>query len=271
MKSQQTKRQRGFSLLELLTASAIFLVLCGAAFGLLAVCQKSYQTESQVLNSFQEARLGLDQIVRDVNIAGYPPPGQFSNITGNANNFAITPVAWAPKYLSGIPCAIGAGGCSTPSDFDLIIETNVDSQQDASAGIEDVEWVRYQLQGTTLYRGVAEKDATKDPSLDVTVSTLVPFVQDVMNNASSDQITQLRKYYPDMFPTAGPVPIFKYLCDDSGALTQCQLSGSNSPMNIRDVEVTLIVQAPQPDATTGKPRLVVLNGRGHRINPNGNQ
>jgi prepilin-type N-terminal cleavage/methylation domain-containing protein len=150
---EKCEGQRGFSLLELLTAAAIFLILCGAAFGLLAVTQRSYQTESQVLSAFQEARLGLDQIVRDVNIAGYPPAGQFSE-TPPVTQYASTPVAWAPGYLSGTPCTIGIAGCATPGDFDLIIEANIDSQQDAISGVEDVEWVRYQLQGKTLYRGV---------------------------------------------------------------------------------------------------------------------
>ena len=256
--------QRGFSLLELLTAATIFLILCAAAFGLLAVCQKSYQTQSQVLNSFQEARLGLDQIVRDVNIAGFPPPGQFSNASANANNFAITPVAWAPSY-PGTPCLIGAV-CTTPGDFDLIIESDVDSQQEALAiSPQTVEWVRYQLQGTTLFRGVVEKSAGGDPDA-LTLPSLAPFVQNVMNNASNAQIAQFQAAYPDMFPAGAPVPIFRYLCDDAGAVTPCNLASSNSPVNIRDVEITLIVATPQVDATTGNPRLVTLNGRGHRIN-----
>ncbi|HUE54403.1 MAG TPA: prepilin-type N-terminal cleavage/methylation domain-containing protein, partial [Candidatus Udaeobacter sp.] len=66
-------RQAGFTLVELLTALAIFLIICGAAFTLLASSQQRYRTEAQVLTSFQEARLGLDQIVRDVNDAGFPP------------------------------------------------------------------------------------------------------------------------------------------------------------------------------------------------------
>jgi hypothetical protein len=50
----------------------------------------------------------------------------------------------------------------------------------------------------------------------------------------------------------------------------CPLAATvdNSPNNIRDVAITLIVAAPLPDATTGRPRLVQLNGRGRRINPN---
>jgi len=38
--------------------------------------------------------------------------------------------------------------------------------------------------------------------------------------------------------------------------------------NIREVEVTLIVLTQQPDMQTGRLRLVTLNGRGHRLNPN---
>ena len=97
-------RQRGFTLIELLTALGIFLVVCGAAFTLLGSSQQRYQTESQVLTSFQEARLALDQIVRDVNDAGYPPPS-FSD--GVPAHFASTPFAWNPGYTSSTFCAIG--------------------------------------------------------------------------------------------------------------------------------------------------------------------
>jgi prepilin-type N-terminal cleavage/methylation domain-containing protein len=261
--------QRGFSLLELMTAAAIFLILCGAAFGLLSVTQRSYQTESQVLSSFQEARLALDEIVRDVSVAGFPPSSQFSNFTTGTNHnwFAISPLAWSPGYTSGSSCTIG-GSCTTPGDFDMIIESNIDLEQDRANGNEDVEWVRYQLPAgsTTLFRGVTQKNHWVDPD-GATQATLVPLVQNVMNNATAAQIAQLQALYPSMFPGGAPVPIFRYLCDDLSALTRCDLSGSNAPANVREVEVTLIVQAPQLDPTTGNPRLVMLNGRGHRVNP----
>ena len=82
------KRQPGFTLVELLVSLGIFLLVIGAAFTLLGSSQNRYQAESQVLTSFQEARLGLDQIVRDVNDAGYPPP---SYVSTNFNLFTITP------------------------------------------------------------------------------------------------------------------------------------------------------------------------------------
>src|SRR5580704_12408835 len=127
------QRHSGFSLIELLVALGIFLVVTGAAFTLLGTSQQRYQTESQVLTSFQEARLALDQIVRDVDDAGYPPPTYF--ISSAPQNSASSPFAWS--LGAGYPntsCLIATGGggsCTTatasntsPGDFDLIIETN---------------------------------------------------------------------------------------------------------------------------------------------------
>ena len=68
------------------------------------------------------------------------------------------------------------------------------------------------------------------------------------------------------------MPIFSYTCDHQSPpppTMSCPLAGTeNSPQNIRDVRITLILAAPLPDATTGRPRLVQLAGRGRRINPN---
>lgn len=241
-------RQRGFTLIELLTALGIFLIVCGAAFTLLGSSQQRYQTESQVLTSFQEARLALDQIVRDVNDSGYPPPTYNG---GNHKFYADSPFAWSPGYPSGTSCAIGTGvgtQCAIPGDFDLIIETNA-NPQDATS---QVRWIRYQLNGTTLSRGVADKVWGDDPAYD-TASKLIPFVQNVVNTASQ--------------------PIFSYSCDTPTApLPQpkpCSLAGADSlPTNLRDVGITLIVATPLPDATSGASRIVQLSGRGRRVNPN---
>ena len=259
-------RQTGFTLIELLTALGIFLVVCGAAFTLLGSSQKRYQTESQVLTSFQDARLALDQIVRDVNDAGYPPP---SYVSTNYNLFANSPFAWSPGYAS-TPCQVNATCNPTPGDFDLIIETNPNSQVPGST----VQWIRYQLQGTTLMRGAVNKSWGSDPdAYTVANGNLAPFVLSVVNNSSATQIAQYQLTYPNMFPGGTPVPIFSYTCDTPSATvpqpTACISAGSdNKPANIRDVMITLIVSAPVPDATTGQPRLVQLVGRGRRVNPN---
>jgi hypothetical protein len=115
---------------------------------------------------------------------------------------------------------------------------------------------------------MAPKATNGDPDA-ATSAQLVPFVQNVINNSSSAQITQYQLSYPNMFPAGAPVPIFSYNCDTGGVTTSCLLAGTyNAPVNIRDVIVTLIVSTPTPDAKTGVPRIVQLSGRGRRINPN---
>jgi prepilin-type N-terminal cleavage/methylation domain-containing protein len=255
----------GFTLIELLVALGIFLLVTGAAFTLLGSSQQRASTESQVLTSFQEARLALDQMVRDVDDAGYPPPS-FSD--GAVAHFASTPFAWSPNYTIPTTCAIGIT-CITPADFDLIIETNPNPQDFPT----QVQWIRYKLDPatSTLMRGIAPRLPGHDPAVD-TALTLAPLVQNVVNNASAAQIAQYQAIYPNMFPS-GPVPIFSYICDTPTAPQPqpppCPSAGAdNIPANIRDVTVTLIVVAPLPDATTGQPRLVQLIGRGRRVNPN---
>ncbi len=64
------RKQEGFTLLELLLAMLVFLLVAGAAFRLLGVSQKRYQTDSQLLTSFQDARLAMDQMTRDSTASG---------------------------------------------------------------------------------------------------------------------------------------------------------------------------------------------------------
>jgi len=288
------KCQPGFTLVELLVSLGIFLLVIGAAFTLLGSSQNRYQTESQVLTSFQEARLGLDQIVRDVNDAGYPPP---TYVSTNFNLFAITPFAWDPGYAGNNPCVIGTlggGTCTTPSDFDLIIETNPNPQDPSCAPSPcQVQWIRYQLrtppavQVPTLMRGAVYRPSVGRGDPDAATSAagvLAPFVQNVVNNSPNFQVgvdaagnpIRLSTQYPAVFPGGAPVPIFQYTCDRPSLsqslplpTTDCLAAvGDNSPANIRDVAITLIVVAPSADAVTQRARLVQLTGRGRRVNPN---
>jgi prepilin-type N-terminal cleavage/methylation domain-containing protein len=266
-RTDQKRNEKGFSLIEMMIAAVIFILLCGAAFALLSVAQQRYQTESQVLNSFQEARFGLDDMVRDVNGSAYPAQNLFAfnpNVPAK-NLYAITPIAWDPGYVAGSPCLIGTGGggtCTTPGDFDLIVERDLDYWNH-----DGVEWARYQLQGNILSRSETYKVSGSEPD-STTAPAFVPYVQNVVNNASPAQITQFQAVYPQMFPGGNPVPVFSYFCYTPYGTQPCVSAGSyNSPVNITDVEITLIVMAPTKDAQTGQVRLIELHGRGHSLNP----
>lgn len=252
------RNTQGFTILEMLIAMAVFLIICAAMFGLLQMSQTRYASENQLSASFQEARLALDQIVRDVNVAGYPSLSLYSSVPTDPSTYAAGPVAWSPNYYPAAGCAIGTT-CTTPGDFDVIVETRLGSDT-------NVSWVRYYLSGTTLYRAVAPKTSGDPLSALSSPGAAVPFLVNVMNNAPS-QLAAIAATYPSMFPGGQPVPVFQYMCDTPAGTIACPNAVAyNSPQNIRDVDVTLIVATPQRDMQTQMLKLIELNGRGHTTN-----
>ncbi len=227
---------RGYTLLELTVAVGIFMIIAGAAFELLIMSQQRQKTELQLLDSFQAARLSLDQVVRDVSNAGYPPPSFSTNPA--SSSVTASPFAWDAGYPTA-QCQVNSTCVLTPSPTDLIIEANFDP-----SGVQGVHWVRYALQGTTLYRADVPKIGN-DP-VGATQNFLVPYVQNVVNLAP---------------PNGGaPVDLFTYDYDSFDAMT------FSRPGNILDVNITLVVMSKDPDMRTGQPRVAELNGRARRIN-----
>lgn len=261
MRSAAAWSMRGFTVLELMIATAIFLVLCAAMFGLLQLSQQKYSSESQMTGAFQETRLAIDQIVRDFNVSGYPAVGLFSTVPADPSKYALSPVAWDPNYAV-TPCQVGST-CATPGNFDLILETDLGN---------GVSWIRYQLMGTTLYRSIVPKTAGADPVVATSApGAAVPFLTNVMNNAQTAQpafYAEIVAAYPAMFPGGAVPPIFAYTCDTPGGPQLCSAVGNNGiPSHIRDVDITLIVMTRTPDMQTQLPKIVELTGRGHRVNP----
>lgn len=264
--SRRFQRARGSTLLELMVAMAIFLVICAAMFGLLQLSQQKYSSESQMSGSFQEARLGVDQILRDVNISGYPSIGMFSN-PASMVSYALSPFAWDPGYPLTLPsapppyCQFGVTCSPSPGPFDLIVETDFGNGN-------GVSWIRYQLQGTTLLRGVVPKTAGADPVAATAASgVMTPFVEHVMNNIqtiSGSVFAQITAQYPTMFQSGTP-PIFQYWCNTPTGTQSCSNAPApyNTPQYVSDVDVTLIVMTPAPDMQTQSLKLMELTGRGH--------
>jgi prepilin-type N-terminal cleavage/methylation domain-containing protein len=249
--------RNGFTLLELMASMTIFLIICAAMFGLLQLSQQKYSSESQMSGAFQEARLGIDQVVRDINISGYPSQNMFSRPVSSAS-YAQGPVAWEPGYPL-TDCQIGA--CTTPGDYDVIVETDM--------GDGNVSWIRYTLTGTTLFRGVVQKTAGASPLAATSAAgVMVPLVSNVMNNPPGAQLLQITAEYPTLFPGGVPQPVFRYSCATPAGSQPCNLVAAsyNTPRVISDVDVTLIVMTQTPDMQTKQLKLMELSGRGHRSN-----
>ena len=270
------RNQLGFTLIETMVALAVFVVICGAIFKLLNTSQQRYHTESQVLDTLQDARLGLDEIVRDAGDAGYPPYNNFTLVPGCIATvpclaYVNSPVAWSPGYAALAPCQIGTAGggtCLTPGDFDVIFEEEPSNAVPPNA----IQWIRYTLRGTTLVRGSAQKqNASAVATVSIAANNMYPYVYNVVNNDTAANIAIYKASYPTMFPGGNPVPIFQFYCPNPAAnppTVLCQNAGVNNlPSKVVDVEITLIVNTPQRDAQNNALHLVELNGRGHVINP----
>ena len=227
--NQQRKSSNGFSMLELLVATAIFTVIAGGIFSVLFSSQVRYQSDSGLTTAFQQANIVMDQIVRDIHSSGYPPAGAFSY---NAPAPFAVAFPWSPNY-PGTPCTL-YGTCSIPGDNDLILET---AGEDGTG----VQWIRYTLQGTTLQRGSMPK-GSGDPSS--ATWTMTAYLENVVNQNGS--------------PTQ---PIFQYF-DASGT----RITTGAPPSQIHEVNIYLMVQSSKPDLQTGQYRTVTLTGQAVAFN-----
>ena len=238
---------RGFSLLELLVAMAIFLTISWAIFGLLDVAQQRYRSEQDFMDSFQNARVGVEQMVREVHDAGYPRPYTYTAtpdiiLTATPDlqrRFAI-PFRGTPSQA----CMVGLG-CTVPDGFNLSLELDMDPMNPACP--EQVEIVDYSLVPDpapavtrTLMRRVQSKPPIMSPGGCMpNPANFVPFVENVLNDP------------------ANPLDrVFTYEC--TGACT--------TPETIRTVHIRLRVRSSRPDPRTRQFRLITLNGTARRIN-----
>src|SRR5438445_7195788 len=125
-----------------MVATVLFTIVSGAVFTVLSSSQLTYQGESTLASAFQQANVAIDQIVRDLHSAGYPPASSFTAaVLLSAPDRVALPFAWSPNY-PGTPCTVNVS-CTIPGDDDLILEA------DTGAGVQGI---RYSLQGTTLMR-----------------------------------------------------------------------------------------------------------------------
>jgi type II secretory pathway component PulJ len=228
---KRTTPKNGFSLIELLIATALFMVVTGAIFSLLYAAQAQYRAESGALSAFQQANIALDQIVRDVHSSGYPPANSFtSSYVSSYPDKVALPFAWSTGYPNS-PCTVGTS-CTVPSGTDLILEV------DARNGT-GLQWIRYSLSGRTLMRGVAAKLPATDPVSATNSTGMIAYLENVTN---------------------GSTPIFTYTFDPGAT--------PRTPPNIRQVNICLMVESAQPDPKTGVKRAFTLNGQVLRFNPN---
>lgn len=81
LSSVHPQRTPGFTLLEFLVVFATFLVLIAGVFSQIEKFQQVYKAEETKVDASQESRTMLDEIAREVRLAGYPGPSLFDPTT----------------------------------------------------------------------------------------------------------------------------------------------------------------------------------------------
>src|SRR5258705_2308125 len=150
------RKDLGFTLLELMVATTLFVIITGVVFAVVIATQVRYKAEKEYMGTFQQANVAIDQIARDIHGAGFPAKIVYNaseQTAAKAAKYAV-PVAWSPNYITNSPCVIGTT-CTSPGAYDLILE------EDQGAG---VVWIRYKLTGNILYRAVVAKTANTEPA-----------------------------------------------------------------------------------------------------------
>lgn len=242
-------KNAGFTLLELMVATLLFIVITGAVFAVVIASQARYKAEKEYMSAFQQANVAIDQITRDIHGAGFPAKIIYNTsvqgASSNSTKWAL-PVAFYPNYPNST-CVIGTT-CTSPSSYDLILE------QDQGSG---VVWIRYKLTNNILYRAVVAKTTSNNP-ITATDDSLVPYLENVMNNASSADIATITASYPGTFPGGNAVPVFTF--------PQYQ-GATQAPPNIHNINVALIVLAPGRDLQTQGVRVATFTAQASTINP----
>jgi len=256
--TNRTRPQAGFSLVEMMLVLVIFLVVSGAIFGLLNVAQARYRSEQEFVDTFQGTRLAIDQVSREIRMAGYPPPSSYAGPPFPVPADPLTaPPDWQRRFSVGFvgwptqSCTLGVT-CALPGGWDLVVEADLDPEREIAAGppldpTEQVEWIRYVLvpdaggQTSTLMRAVVPKVAGADP-IAATNAVLSPFVEGVLNQ-----------------PGVVGDEIFRYVCEAGMAVC--------SPQNIVEVQIVVRARPMRRDIETRQYREVTLQGVARRVNP----
>lgn len=94
-------RQKGFSLIELLTVVVILMLVTGVVFQQIDLVQKRGRQEDVKMDLTQESREFVDQMVRDLHTSGYPNKRMYlvNLLTNNDNRTAVGLVVVTPTWL----------------------------------------------------------------------------------------------------------------------------------------------------------------------------
>lgn len=249
--SRHAQEQRGFSLIEMLIVVAVLSLVLGAIFNTVLDGMKKYRQEENRVNTTQQAREFLDQIVRDLHSAGYPGLSMFDPATIGTGATA--------KNNSNV-----AVGLVAVSATDIWFEGDIDDSG-------QVQSIRYTLQANanghcpcTIMRGSTLKVGGTAPS-----SQTVQYnteLQNVINSTGGASpyaldggtiLSGTAVSNDTLYASYKTVPVFSFYDQNGNAVTvPADLQGSNlttginAVANVRMISVALNLLSAEEDLQT---------------------
>lgn len=241
--------ERGFSLLEMLIVVAVLSVVMGAIFSTILDGMKKYKLEENRVNTTQESREFLDQIVRDLHSAGYPNLRMY-----DPSSITVTPAINSPNVAAGLVAV---------SATDIWFEGDIDDSG-------QVQSIRYTLQKNangdcpcTMLRGTVIKSLGAPSSQNVQYNTQLENVINSTGGASPYTIDGSTLFGTNtvsndtLYASYKTVAVFSFYDQNGNAITvPNDLQGSNlntgmtAAANVRMISVALNLLSASQDLQT---------------------
>src|SRR6185295_4019411 len=127
MKSAPTS-ERGFSLIEMMVASAIFAIAVAVAFILYSAAQKSYKAGENFTDQQQATRVAFDRMISDIRLAGFNtnPDGDASRIDEQVEGMWDTAITIRGDFDFEDPAAATTPESALPGTAYNVVSTGND-------------------------------------------------------------------------------------------------------------------------------------------------
>jgi type IV pilus assembly protein PilW len=161
MQKEKRKTTSGFTLIELIIAMSLGLIVLGSLYGVFTMQNRTASVQEQIADMQQNARAGLEILMRDIRMAGYNPSKTIPWTSGTAP--AIT--AATANSLSMVADLNGNGNTATDASnleetitYDLYHDNGVSclgrtangTRQPVVEHIESLAFVYYDRDGSAL-------------------------------------------------------------------------------------------------------------------------
>jgi type II secretory pathway pseudopilin PulG len=259
--------EQGFSAIEMLIAILLIMAVLGVVVKGMGDMQRRSFSESSKMDTVQETRDFIDQMVRDVHDVGYPPARVIGVLPGGAaNNTPYCTDAFANGVLNavvrnnvGIAC-----GIVSFSPLSIIYEADLDGTGTVSAIYLNLVPGAGNTCPCTLQRGVI----TKAQELAGNVPQYFTTVNGVLNsgNGAGAATYPINLGGPGNYATYSAADVFAAFDANANPITvACTLATNPDCSQIRSLRITANVAPTYSDPTTKQYPVFSITSRA-RIN-----